>query len=429
MASKQNHGVFQPIERLVGRENYRSWATAMKAYLQIEELWGTIETPEGGTAITDTAKLTKAKAKIILAVERDVYVHVENADSPKTTWQNLKNTYDDQGLTRKVHLLQDVATTRLENCKSTEDYISRIMSASQKLSSIGTTLPYDLVGALLLPGLPSEYKPMIMALGSSGKDITADLVKTKLLEESESGNSYSNFEARGLYAQTHPNFARAESNSNNRWRDRQSHKDSSAKTKHQHNTNKRKVRCFNCNQIGHFSSQCNAPKRKSTKVCTAEVEADDSKPEEIVCALISLTSKAVDSEKADNEPHSRGKQYRVSNSATVSSALLTLDSSKHLLKNEWIIDSGASKHMCCDSSIMVNVKKPLIKSVTAANQAKVPVEADGNILLHNTAKEGVAKILLQDVLHVPAISTNLMSVSAATKNGCQVTFLSNKCEI
>ncbi|GBP08161.1 hypothetical protein EVAR_2945_1 [Eumeta japonica] len=39
------------------------------------------------------------------------------------------------------------------------------------------------LGTLLLAGLPDEYKPMIMAIESSGVAITADSIKTKLLQE------------------------------------------------------------------------------------------------------------------------------------------------------------------------------------------------------------------------------------------------------
>ncbi|XP_029054970.2 uncharacterized protein LOC114882253 [Osmia bicornis bicornis] len=139
----------------------------MKAYLQIEELWDTIEAPVNGSLLTDPAKMIRAKAKIILAVEPHIYPHIEGAASPKVAWQQLEKTCDDKGLQRK------------------------------KLSGIGTKLPDDLVGALLLAGLPQDYKPMIMALGSSGTDITTDLVKTKLLEVTCSEQS-DGYETRGL---------------------------------------------------------------------------------------------------------------------------------------------------------------------------------------------------------------------------------------
>ena len=185
----------------MGRENYRTWATAMRAYLQVEDLWDTVEAPADGALSQDPKKLQKARGRLILAVEPEIYTYIENTLTPKEAWDELSKTYDDQGLTRKVNLLQQATTTRLENCKSMEEYDSRIISATQKLSTVGSKIPDDIVGALLLTGLPSSYKLMVMALSNSGKDITADFMKTKLLEEAESDSIGTEFEVRGLRAQ------------------------------------------------------------------------------------------------------------------------------------------------------------------------------------------------------------------------------------
>lgn len=177
MVSRTQVNAFQVLEKLSGRENYRSWAVAKRAYLEVEDLWDTVEAPgEGNTAI-DPKKLQKVRGRMVLAVEPDVYPYIENATTPKHFWDELAKTYDDKGLARKVFLLQEATTTRYENCRSMEDYVSRIISATKKLSSIGTKLSDDLVEALLLAGLPPSYKPMIMALSNSGTDITGDLVK------------------------------------------------------------------------------------------------------------------------------------------------------------------------------------------------------------------------------------------------------------
>ena len=63
------------------------------------------------------------------------------------------------------------------------------------------TLPDEWIGALLLAGLPPRYKPMIMALKSSGVDVTSGLVKTKLSQEVRDGSTMSEIEQCGYYAQ------------------------------------------------------------------------------------------------------------------------------------------------------------------------------------------------------------------------------------
>ncbi|KAJ8678243.1 hypothetical protein QAD02_014030 [Eretmocerus hayati] len=68
-SSRQGLREIQMIDKLVGKENYRSWSIAMTAYLQHEELWDTIVAPTNGNLSTDEEKLTKARCKIILAVD------------------------------------------------------------------------------------------------------------------------------------------------------------------------------------------------------------------------------------------------------------------------------------------------------------------------------------------------------------------------
>lgn len=46
----------------------------------------------------------------------------------------------------------------------------------------------EMIGALLLSGLPSKYKPIIMAIENAGMTITADTIKVKLLQEVTDSN-------------------------------------------------------------------------------------------------------------------------------------------------------------------------------------------------------------------------------------------------
>lgn len=76
-----------------------------------------------------------------------------------------------------------------------------------------------------------------------------------------------------------------------------------------------------------------------------------------------------------------------------------------------------------------STRKPKVLNVTAANKAKIPVRVEGDILLQNSGTYGMPKVLLQNVLHVPNISSNLISVSAIAAKGYKVTFSKTICEV
>lgn len=109
----------------------------------------------------------------------------------------MEKAFDDSGLTRKVGLLRDLTTTTLDNCDSVEDYVNKIMSTSHKLR--GFCVGDEWLGTLLLALLPDTYKPMIMAIESSGNAITADSVKTKILQDVKESKPNVAFYAKNKY--------------------------------------------------------------------------------------------------------------------------------------------------------------------------------------------------------------------------------------
>ncbi|KAL0893973.1 hypothetical protein ABMA27_014049 [Loxostege sticticalis] len=229
------------IEKLKGREDYVSWKFAVQAYLEHEELWDCVAPIEGVSV--DSKKDVKARSKLILLVDPMNYIHIQEAKSAKEVWTNLGKAFDDSGLTRRVGLLRELITTSLENCTSIEDYVNKIMTSAHKLRNIGFEVKDEWLGTLLLTGLPDQYKPMLMALESSGVAITADLVKTKLLQEVKSSET-------GVFFTNRKKLQPIK----------------------QGGTSKG-PRCYSCNKYGHISRNCKA-KANSNKKSDAKCDSN-----------------------------------------------------------------------------------------------------------------------------------------------------------
>lgn len=76
-------------------------------------------------------------------------------------------------------------------------------------------------------------------------------------------------------------------------------------------------------------------------------------------------------------------------------------------KDFWIVDSGATKHVCSIADAFVNLRTIDGSNVTLPNHTQIPVKMCGDVILGPT-------LVLHDVLFVPQFKFNLLSVSALT---------------
>ncbi|CAK1542648.1 unnamed protein product [Leptosia nina] len=171
-----------------GRENFDDWAFAVENLLILEGADSFLKQEGTGDAAATDAK---ARAKMILTIDSSLFVHIKDITTAKQLWTKLRSLFDDSGFSRKITLLRHLISIRLENCENMTNYVTQIVETSQRLSGTGFAINDEWVGSLLLAGLPERFMPMIMAIEHSGIQITADSIKSKLLdmEVADSGES------------------------------------------------------------------------------------------------------------------------------------------------------------------------------------------------------------------------------------------------
>ncbi|CAH9143287.1 unnamed protein product [Cuscuta epithymum] len=94
--------------------------------------------------------------------------------------------------------------------------------------------------------------------------------------------------------------------------------------------------------------------------------------------------------------------------------------------NEWMVDSGATKHICKNKSVFTSFSTTMgddEELVYLADSKTAKVHGKGKVLLKLTSGKSLS---LNDVLYVPEIQTNLVSVSLLVKVGIKVSFDCNK---
>ena len=107
-------------------------------------------------------------------------------------------------------------------------------------------------------------------------------------------------------------------------------------------------------------------------------------------------------------------------------SMLVMDKS---LCDSWILDSGASKHLCFNKSLFTELHKSNVNHIIVANNQKISVEGEGSIYLKVKTERGIEKIKLLNVLYIPNLWCNLISVSCITKSGLRFIFDEETCEV
>lgn len=156
---------------------------------------------------------------------------------------------------------------------------------------------------------------------------------------------------------------------------------------HKQNT-ARKITCFKCGKEGHIARVC----RNRTSEGNPREKSNNNSASNLIC----LDDKCM----------------MVSHSST-----------------DWFVDSGASMHMTNMTDIMMKNRRSSPRSVTVANSSSLEVECVGDIEIEVDNEDSTTTVNMKDVLMVPNLCTNLLSVSQVVKKGLSVLFDEKGCII
>lgn len=365
--SENSHNGFSH-EKLRGRENYVEWKFVMKNALQHDNLWTCVVGYDKNDKTAENVKTRqdeKAKSKICLSVEKSCFSHLMSAETAKAAWDALERAYDDKGLGSRVRTLQNLCAIKLENFPSMEAYVNEILSLAQQLANMKKPLDDEFLGALMLKGLPAEYEPMIMALEHSGTAITADLVKSKLLQDQR-------WTTRGDSGECSYSMRKSTTPCDSGTRRAQKQKGEST-AKETSATRKREPWCWRCRQKGHLRKDCRNEKAASGQ-----------------CVL---------------SAYSTG---------------MTPESS-------WYIDSGATNHMTGNRDLLTDFKSRDGCTVTIASGDKLKCTGIGSVKLSFNAV--LTNVFYIPKLSVNLISVSQLIKSGCSinfdPNGCTICNLSD----
>jgi transposase InsO family protein len=355
----------------LNNDNYSVWKFKMELLLMKEDLWSQVSTkkPADTTAAASWQKRDdRARATIGLLVEDSQLIHIRKDTTAKGAWESLKNYHEKSTLTSKVYLLRQICNLKLSETGNMEQHVTTMQDLVDKLTALGEEIKDHLLVAMLLSSLPETYSTLITALESRpDTELTLGFVKGKLIDEYKrrKGVPDSEDSSTALRASQKKNSVGESDRS-----------------------------CFFCKKSGHFKQDCFKYKKW----------------------------------KANNEKREKVNEVKDKNERSGSVCFSVHDRKNQ--KDVWYIDSGATSHMSNDESFFKTLEKRKMRDVTVANGESAKVLGIGRGELHClNGKDEAVKVCLEDVLYVPDLTENLLSVKRLAKTGHSVGFTGEQCEI
>lgn len=111
-------------------------------------------------------------------------------------------------------------------------------------------------------------------------------------------------------------------------------------------------------------------------------------------------------------------------------AMLGCFSARELNKNDWFFDSGATAHMCSNLKFFNKDFQEKNAEVTIANNSTMQVRGVGQVEINTkVGKFKEENVTFREVLHIPDLYINLLSVSKIVESGYEIVFNKNGCKV
>ena len=369
----------QVVAKLKGMSNWDNWRFCMRLILEEHKVLDVVEetTPEPLASASEATKKAYAaknrKALIILAsnVEASQMSYLKKHALAKDAWKEFKDVYQSSSLSNQLFLREKLRSLKQKEGEGIQEFSTRLQDVVFELVGTGATVPDSEQVLKLLEGLLPKYRMFVVALEAQGvSTLTFNDVHTRLLHEELRRHKDGGKVEQAYVAKQQPKKG---------------------------NQGKPKGSCFYCGKPGHFKKDCFKWQRDQKHGQGGGAQG----------------------------PTEHGARVASDNNFVFSA---TIGEVKHPHQT-WYVDSGATKHMCFNLDAFSKLALTTPEPVYLGNHAAVEAVGVGDVPIITVHEGREMPGTLTNVLYVPKLAVNLLSVPQLVQKGMDVNFSKGRCSI
>ncbi|CCO30981.1 hypothetical protein RSOLAG1IB_12702 [Rhizoctonia solani AG-1 IB] len=336
----------------------------------------------------------EAYAQITLNMEDEAMADVMRTRTARDAWKKVIERWEGKGVQSLSFLYQQLTTAKIEEDEDIATAFNNIRSLAKKMETLGEPISDLMLAQMMMTALPPSYSVVTSVIQTTNQAsaVNPDMVQDTVLAEEERRRKGSG----GLSAMFSQHLSKS----------KQSNGKSSNKKK---NKKDKGPACLNCGKGGHSKAECWAKgggaegtgphqRKKAEKQAKDKESSSTTKSES---AKVAVTSEPIQ---------------------TQLYALPAIDS--YSPTDSWLLDSGASRHMTPNRQWFATycpLASPV--SVRIGNGKQIPAAGIGRIFVTLRNRQGKdTEAVIKEVLHVPDLQANLISVQELVNGGTNVVF-------
>ena len=397
-----NAGRFNRLYFDGDERKYEQWEIKFLGYMRLQKLKDVILPSDEAP---DATKNEEAFAELIQFLDdRSLSLVMRDAvDDGRKALAILRNHYAGKGKPRIISLYTELTSLHKSSTESVTDYVIKAETAATALRNAGETISDGLLIAMVLKGLPANYKPFVVVITQSEKQMSFTEFKVALrnFEDTEKARTDDDDESVVMKTSSTP-----------------FHKTNNHVGKTGNPTGN--ITCFACGQRGHKADSC-VSKTKNKLWCS-------------FCKTSTHTDKACrrkTRESTVKHMNSDGDNSDFHSFAFKVDAFNNDESQVNAL----LVDCGATTHVVTDASKFdhfdkhFNPEKHFIELADGTKANNVALKKGTVKVSLNTSEGKSVNADLENALYVPSYPQDIFSVQAATEKGATVVFRPDSAEL